>query len=80
MISAQHPARAYGLVDWSLGFAIHQLPWGRVWLHTGDQTGYTALVLVAQDRQRALVVMTNADNAQPFLFDLVSYLGADKSK
>ena len=75
-IPDDHPLRAHGLVDWSLGFAVHALPFGRTWVHTGDQPGYTALALVAEDRQRALVVMTNADGAQAFLLALVGFLAA----
>jgi CubicO group peptidase (beta-lactamase class C family) len=79
-IAEDHPARAYGLADWSLGFAIHHLPFGRTWVHTGDQTGYTALALVAGDRRRALVVMTNADAAQGFLLELVGALATPASR
>lgn len=74
VIPEDHPSRAHGLVDWSLGFAIHAFPWGRMWVHTGDQPGYTALALIADDRKRGLVVMTNADAAHAFLLELVGFL------
>jgi CubicO group peptidase (beta-lactamase class C family) len=78
-IPAEHPARAHGLVDWSLGFARHQLPFGALWVHTGDQRGYTALALVSDDRRRGLVVLTNADAVQAFLIELVGFLATPTS-
>ena len=59
--------RAVALVDWSLGFGVHDLPGGRVVAHSGNNEGWTALALLDPDTRDALVLLTNRNQANMFI-------------
>lgn len=70
-IPADHPERALGLADWSLGFQVYQLPFGRLHMHGGNNQGFTCLTGARFDAGWGFAVFTNADQAAGFLYDLV---------
>ena len=70
-IPADHPERALGLADWSLGFQVYQLPFGRLHMHGGNNQGFTCLAGARFDAGWGFAVFTNADQAAGFLYDLV---------
>lgn len=74
-IPPDYPERARGLADWALGPAIYDLQTGRVYLHSGNNEGYTCLVVADRKTGRGLTVFTNADQAGNFLLELYSLLG-----
>ena len=76
-LPADHPERAFGLVDWTLGFAWHRLSGraGGVLVHGGSNPGFTNLVLLDPDSGWGLALLCNADQALGFVQALAARLG-----
>lgn len=69
-IPANHPERALGLSDWSLGFQVYELPFGRLHMHGGNNQGFTCLAGARFDAGWGFALFTNADQAVGFLYDV----------
>jgi CubicO group peptidase (beta-lactamase class C family) len=70
-IPANHPERALGLSDWSLGFQVYELPFGRLHMHGGNNQGFTCLAGARFDAGWGFALFTNANQAAGFLYDVV---------
>jgi len=70
-IPKDDPQRALGLSDWALGFSVYELPMGRVYLHGGNNPGYSNLVILSPDAEWGAVIFTNSDQANGFLLAAV---------
>jgi CubicO group peptidase (beta-lactamase class C family) len=73
-IPANDPQRALGLADWSLGFSVYQTPFGRFHVHGGSNTGFTSLMMMDDQRQWGFVILTNQDQAEPFMVSVFQAL------
>ncbi|MEQ1513851.1 MAG: serine hydrolase domain-containing protein [Lysobacteraceae bacterium] len=73
-IPDDYPERAFGLVDWALGFSVYRLPMGRLYVHGGTNPGYTSVVALHRDSGWGLVVFSNADESTAFLMALMAHL------
>jgi CubicO group peptidase (beta-lactamase class C family) len=70
-IPANHPERALGLSDWSLGFQVYQLPFGRLHMHGGNNQGFTCIAGARFDAGWGFALFTNADQASGFLYEVI---------
>lgn len=70
-IPVNHPERALGLSDWSLGFQVYQLPFGRLHMHGGANQGFTCLAGARFDAGWGFALFTNADQATGFLYEVI---------
>jgi CubicO group peptidase (beta-lactamase class C family) len=73
-LPADYPERKLGLVDWSLGFSVFELPTGRVYVHGGNNHGFTGLVAFDPAKKWGLVLFTNADQASQFVVEVMQRL------
>jgi hypothetical protein len=73
-IPTTEPLRQIGLVDYSLGFAIYNFPFGRHYAHGGNNPGYTSVISMDKEHQWALVVFTNANQVTNFAIELLTYV------
>jgi CubicO group peptidase (beta-lactamase class C family) len=74
VIPDDHPERALGLVDWSLGFSVYQTPAGRLYVHGGDNPGYKSVAVFSLDRRWGFVALANDDGATGLLIELFEFL------
>ncbi len=75
-LPADYPERKLGLTDWSLGFSVFELPSGRVYVHGGNNHGFTGVVALDPAKKWGLVLFTNADQASGFVVDVMRFLSA----
>jgi CubicO group peptidase (beta-lactamase class C family) len=73
-IPENEPERALGLTDWALGLAVFETPFGAFHAHGGNNEGYTSLMVLSRERKWGLVLFTNADQAQQFGVELLTFL------
>ncbi|MEL6534929.1 MAG: serine hydrolase, partial [Bacteroidota bacterium] len=60
-IPEDSPFRLQGVLNWTLGFAESQLPFGSLNGHGGNNPGYTSLLAFNREKKWGLVMFTNAD-------------------
>jgi len=68
------PDRQSGLVDYALGFAIYESPFGNVYAHGGNNPGYTSFIILDRAHRWGLVIFTNNNQANTFWLDLILFL------
>jgi CubicO group peptidase (beta-lactamase class C family) len=73
-IPEDEPERALGLTDWALGLAVFETPFGSFHAHGGNNEGFTSLMALSRERKWGLVLFTNADQAQQFGVELMTFL------
>ena len=67
--------RQSGLVDYALGFAIFEAPFGDVYAHGGNNPGYTSFIVLDRAHRWGVVIFTNNNQANTFWLDLILFLG-----
>lgn len=73
-IDANDPQKAMGLSDWALGFSIYDLPSGKVYVHGGNNPGFSCMVVISTEQQWGVVIFTNANQASDFLLSVAQWL------
>ena len=73
-IPEDEPLRQFGLQDYALGFSIHEFPFGRRYIHGGNNPGYTSLITLDRESKWGVVLFTNADQATDFAVELLLFL------
>lgn len=73
-ISETSPDRQSGLIDYALGFAIYESPFGNVYAHGGNNPGYTSFIMLDRAHRWGLVIFTNNNQANTFWLDLILFL------
>lgn len=73
-IPSDYPERALGLSDWALGFQIYEMPYGRIYMHGGNNQGFTCLAGARFDTGWGFALFTNADQATGFMAEVVRFL------
>jgi CubicO group peptidase (beta-lactamase class C family) len=76
-IPDNEPLRQIGLVDYALGFAIYDFPFGRHYAHGGNNPGYTSVIAMDKKNKWGLVVFTNANQVTDFALELLFYLNTN---
>jgi CubicO group peptidase (beta-lactamase class C family) len=77
LIPADHPERALGLSDWALGWSIYRTEDQQaVYVHGGNNEGYTSLAIFSLEQRWGVVLFTNANQAANFQLEVFGYLGA----
>jgi CubicO group peptidase (beta-lactamase class C family) len=78
LIPADHPERALGLSDWALGWSIYRTEDQKVvYVHGGNNEGYTSLAVFSLEQRWGVVFFTNANQATNFQLEVFGYLGAE---
>lgn len=73
-IPAENEQRQFGLTDWALGFSVYETPAGRFYVHSGNNVGFTSLVVIEPKTGQGLTVFTNANQANLFLIELFGFI------
>ena len=64
-----HPQKQLGVTDWTLGFAKVTLPFGSVYGHGGNNSGYSSLFVIEPESKWGYIMFTNANQSQlPIVF------------
>lgn len=71
-IAEDDPERALGFVDYALGFAIFDLPIGRIYAHGGNNEGFSGSSAIVPEKGWAFVVVSNEDQANQFVLQTLS--------
>jgi CubicO group peptidase (beta-lactamase class C family) len=66
--------RNLGNTHWALGFATRKSDFGDIYMHGGNNYGYTASFLFNRDRKFGYVFFTNSDQRNEFKKRLMRYL------
>ena len=75
-IAADDPERALGLSGQALGYAIYDLPVGRVFAHGGNNEGFTGMSAMQPEKGWAFVLVANEDQANEFILEIAAiFLG-----
>jgi len=73
-LPADNPNRELGLIDWSLGFSIYELPVGELYIHGGNNPGFSSVIILNRSTNWGITIFTNADQATPFMLQVANYL------
>nr|WP_233061636.1 serine hydrolase domain-containing protein [Parvularcula mediterranea] len=73
-IPEDEPSRALGLVDWALGFSVYETPFGYLYTHGGNNSGYTSFVMVSPENGWGYTFFTNEDQANDEMIAAAMYL------
>ncbi|MDC8754877.1 serine hydrolase [Erythrobacter sp. sf7] len=71
-IPEDDPERAIGLADQALGYAVYELPIGRVFAHGGNNEGFTGSSAMLPDEGWAFVIVSNENQANDFVLQTMS--------
>ncbi|UZO80138.1 beta-lactamase family protein [Aquimarina sp. ERC-38] len=64
-----HPQKQLGVTDWTLGFAKVTLPFGFVYGHGGNNSGYSSIFIIEPETKWGYIMFTNANQSQlPMVF------------
>lgn len=74
LLSSQDPGRDIGLVDWSLGFSLYELPIGELYIHGGNNPGFSSVIVLNRKTNWGMTIFANSDQATPFMLQVVNYL------
>lgn len=69
VLSEDHPQRAAGITDWTLGFGKATMPFGSAYGHGGNNPGYASIFVISPDTKWGYVMFTNANQSElPMVF------------
>jgi len=70
----KEPGRELGLVDWSLGFSVYEMPVGELYIHGGNNPGFSSVIILNRETNWGMTIFANADQATPFMLQIASFL------
>ncbi len=73
-IPADHPERAIGFSDQALGYAVYELPIGRIYAHGGNNEGFSGSSAMQPEKGWAFVVVTNENQANDFILEVTGLM------
>jgi CubicO group peptidase (beta-lactamase class C family) len=68
------PSRPTGVADWALGFSIVEMPGRRVYMHGGNNYGWTSISALDPEALDGFVVFTNSDQENDFTLELSLFM------
>lgn len=70
--------KSNGVTAWGLGFSIKPTPYGNVYMHGGNNWGYTSACLFNKEKRFGYVFFTNTDQCNDLKKAVDKFLTSDK--